>query len=141
MFTREAPVQEQEAPQTTPPPAPAPRAHQEERRLVAWLGKSVLFKGDLISSEDLTIDGEVVGSVEVKDHRLTVGPDAVIQADIVANVVIVLGTVMGKITAHYKADIRNTGIVTGDIYAPRLAMADGAVLQGSVHPTPRDRKS
>jgi len=118
------------------PPAPAPavpnRPSVEERRMVAWVGKSVIFKGDLISSEDMTIDGRVEGTIEVRDHSLVIGPDADIRADIVARTVTIHGAVTGTITANDKVDIRDTGVVEGDILSPRLAMADGAVLRGRV---------
>jgi cytoskeletal protein CcmA (bactofilin family) len=118
------------------PPQPAAPATAtrpgEERRVVAWVGKSVIFKGDLVSSEDMTIDGRVEGTIEVRDHSLTIGPDADIRADIVAKSVIVLGSVTGSITAHDKVDIRDTGSVQGDILAARLAMSDGAMLRGRV---------
>ena len=65
----------------------------DERRVVAWVGKSVIFIGSLISSEDMTIDGHVEGSIEVLDQALTVGPDADIRADIMARVVTIHGTV------------------------------------------------
>ena len=115
------------------PAAPATATRPgEERRVVAWVGKSVIFKGDLVSSEDMTIDGRVEGTIEVRDHNLTIGPDADIRADIVAKSVIVLGSVTGSITAHDKVDIRDTGSVQGDILAARLAMSDGALLRGRV---------
>jgi cytoskeletal protein CcmA (bactofilin family) len=123
MFDREKP------PTTTPV---APNRLAEERRVVAWLGKSVIFKGDLISSEDMTIDGRVEGTIEVRDHNLVIGPDADIRADIVAKVVTIHGSVTGTVTANEKVDIRDTGRVEGDILSPRLAMADGAVLSGRV---------
>jgi cytoskeletal protein CcmA (bactofilin family) len=137
MWNREAPSHDERGrqPQTGAPGTP-PR--QEERRLVAWVGKSVIFKGDLISSEDMTIDGRVEGTIEVRDHRLTIGPDADIRADIVAKTVIVCGKLTGTITAHYKVDIRETGRVDGDILSPRLAMADGAVLRGRVDTASRE---
>ena len=107
--------------------------HQsDERRVVAWVGKSVVFKGDLTSSEDLTIDGRVEGSIQLPDHTLTIGPDADIRANIVARTVTVHGAVTGTITARDKVDIRETGSVEGDIYSPRLAIADGAMLRGRV---------
>jgi cytoskeletal protein CcmA (bactofilin family) len=110
----------------------APGRPQDERRVVAWVGKSVIFKGDLISSEDMTIDGRVEGTIEVRDHALTIGPDADIRADIVARTVIVLGAVIGSITANEKVDIRESGSVRGDVLSPRLAIADGAVFDGRV---------
>jgi cytoskeletal protein CcmA (bactofilin family) len=104
----------------------------EERRLVAWIGKSVVFKGDLVSSEDMAIDGRVEGTIDVRGHTLTIGPDADIRADIHAGTVTIEGMVAGRITADHKVEIRPTGTVEGDIFAPRLAMADGAILRGRV---------
>jgi len=120
---------DREKPSTTTPVAPI---RPEERRVTAWVGKSVIFKGDLISSEDMTIDGRVEGTIEVRDHSLVIGPDADIRADIIAKTVTVHGNVTGTITANEKVDIKDSGVVEGDILSPRLAMADGAVLRGRV---------
>lgn len=132
MWNREASPKNEEArqPQTTAP-AVAGRP-LEERRVVAWVGKSVVFKGDLISSEDMAINGRVEGTIELRDHDLTIGPDADIRADIVAKTVSVGGAVTGTITASDKVAICETGSVDGDIISPRLAMADGALLRGRV---------
>src|SRR5437870_181799 len=114
----------------TADPAPAGHPLDEERRVVAWVGKSVVFKGDLSSSEDMTIDGRVEGTVKLPDHGLTIGPHAEIRSDIVAKTVTVRGTVTGTITAGDKVVISETGSVEGDIRSPRLVLADGAVLRG-----------
>jgi len=114
-----------------------PARQPEERRVVAWVGKSVVFTGKLSSSEDMTIDGRVEGSIELRDHTLMIGPDADIRADIVAKTAIIYGAVTGKITARDKVDIRETGSVDGDIIAPRLAISDGAVLRGRVDTEPK----
>ena len=123
------------------PPLPAQPAVTnrlpDERRVVAWMGKSVVFRGDLISSEDLTIDGRVEGTIEVRDHALTIGPDAEIRANIIAKAVTVHGAVTGTITASDKVDVRETGSVDGDITSPRLGMTDGAVVRGRVETLPR----
>jgi cytoskeletal protein CcmA (bactofilin family) len=118
-------------PQTADPAAPG-RPLDEEQRIVAWVGKSVVFKGDLSSSEDMTIDGRVEGTVKLRDHGLTIGPNAAIRADIVAKTVIVRGAVTGTVTAGDKVVVSETGSVEGDIISPRLALADGAVLRGRV---------
>jgi cytoskeletal protein CcmA (bactofilin family) len=114
-----------------------PALPREERRVAAWIGKSVIFKGDLISSEELTIDGRVEGTIEVRGHGLTIGPDADIRADIVAQTLNVLGAVTGSITAKDKVDIAETGSVEGAILSPRLSMAEGAVVRGQVDVGPR----
>lgn len=112
--------------------AAAARRVADERRVVAWVGKSVVFKGTLTSSEDMTIDGRVEGSIEIRDNTLTVGPDADIQADIVARSVTIFGAVSGKITATDKVEICDGGSVEGNIKTARLAMAEGAWLKGRV---------
>jgi cytoskeletal protein CcmA (bactofilin family) len=103
-----------------------------ERRVIAWVGKSVVFTGHLASSEDMTVDGRIEGTVEVLQHSLTIGPDADIRANITALNGVVLGKVSGSITATGKVDIRESGSVDGDISAPRLIVADGAVLHARV---------
>jgi cytoskeletal protein CcmA (bactofilin family) len=121
------------APMPTPsvssvtPPMPA-----EERRVVAWVGKSVKFQGTLTSSEDMTIDGQVEGTIDIQDNALTIGPDADIKADIVASTVTIHGTVTGNVRAKQKVDIKATGRVEGNLFTPRLVMADGAVVRGRV---------
>ena len=104
---------------------------QHERGAVN-IGKSVVVKGELSGSEDLTIDGVVEGKIELKDHVLTVGPNGKIKATIFAKAVIVLGEVVGDVTATQKLDIRENGSVDGDIVSPQMAMAEGAHFRGSV---------
>jgi cytoskeletal protein CcmA (bactofilin family) len=134
--------------EASPKPAPLPQPQSaspalagrqaDERRVVAWVGKSVVFTGQLKSSEDMTIDGHVEGSIELRDHALTIGPDADIKADITAKIVTIFGAVTGTITAREKVDIRETGSVEGDIISPRLAISDGAVLRGRVDTEARE---
>jgi cytoskeletal protein CcmA (bactofilin family) len=115
-------------------PAAAPRPGTE-RRLVAWLGKSVVFKGELISSEDMTIDGRVEGIIEAREHTLTIGTEATIHADIAARTVIVHGTVVGSVTALEKLVLGEHAVVEGDVLAARVGVADGAVLRGRIETT------
>lgn len=99
---------------------------------IANIGKSVVIKGELNGSEDLTIDGNVEGKIELREHVLTVGPHGRIKAQIFAKSVVVLGEVTGNITASEKVDIRENGSVDGDVVAPRVAIAEGAHFRGSV---------
>ena len=71
------------------------------------IGKSVIIKGELISREDLTIDGQVEGTIELKDHTLTIGSTGKIKAGVFAKTLIVMGAINGKIAASEKVDIRD----------------------------------
>ena len=117
------------------------RPVEEERRLVAWVGKSVLFRGDLVSLEDMTIDGRVEGTIELRDHTLTIGPDATIQADIVAKAVSILGKVTGSISASETIYIAETGFVEGNITSRQVSMADGAVVRGRMETSGRSAEN
>jgi cytoskeletal protein CcmA (bactofilin family) len=96
------------------------------------IGKSVVIKGELSGSEDLTIEGNVEGRIELKENILTIGPNGKIRAEVFAKAVIVLGEVTGNVTASEKVDIRDNGSVDGDITSPRVAIAEGAHFRGSV---------
>ena len=96
------------------------------------IGKSVVIKGELSGSEDLTIEGHVEGRIELRDNILTIGPNGKIRAEVFAKAVIVLGEVTGNVTASEKCDIRDNGSVDGDIISPRVAIAEGAHFRGSV---------
>jgi cytoskeletal protein CcmA (bactofilin family) len=101
-------------------------------RDIVNIGKSVVIKGELNGSEDLTIEGHVEGTIQLKDHVLTIGPNGKIKAQIFAKSVIVLGEVSGNVTASDKVDIRDNGSVDGDLISPRVAIAEGAHFRGSV---------
>jgi cytoskeletal protein CcmA (bactofilin family) len=118
-------------------PAPAAPARADEprgaqARDVVNIGKSVVIKGELNGSEDLTIEGHVEGKIELRDHVLTIGPNGKIKAEVFAKAVIVLGEVAGNVSATEKVDIRDRGSVDGDIVSPRVAIAEGAHFRGSV---------
>jgi cytoskeletal protein CcmA (bactofilin family) len=114
--------------------APAPRAEasQNRERDNVNIGKSVVIKGELNGSEDLTIEGQVEGTIQLRDHVLTIGANGRIKAQVFAKAVIVLGEVTGNVTASEKVDIRDNGSVDGDIVSPRVAIAEGAHFRGSV---------
>ena len=114
---------------SVPPPQPEPRRIERD---VVNIGKSVVIKGELNGSEDLTVEGHVEGKIELKDHVLTIGPNGKIKAQVFAKAVIVLGEVHGNVTASEKVDIRDGGSVDGDIISPRVAIAEGAHFRGSV---------
>jgi cytoskeletal protein CcmA (bactofilin family) len=104
----------------------------EERRRAAWIGGSVLVKGDVVSSEDLVIDGQVHGTIELGDHSLTIGSNAAVVADLVARNITISGTVTGDIVGSAKVELKSSAKVEGDINAPKFVMEEGATLRGKV---------
>ena len=104
----------------------------DERRMAGWVGKALQIHGRIISSENLTIDGTVEGTIELGDNSLTIGDGANVKANLAARTVVVSGTVEGNVVASVSVAIEPTGSVTGDIVAPLFSMADGAVVRGSI---------
>lgn len=126
----------------TPPSAYGNRSAEAasvERRsgeqVVMDLGKSVVIKGELSGSEDFTLYGQMEGSIRLPDHTLTIGPQANIKAEVFAKAVVIMGAVIGNVTARERVEIRATGSVAGDIRSPRLAIVDGGYLRGRVEMT------
>ncbi len=110
---------------------PTQSTRRSETRMVN-IGKSVVIKGDLKGSEDLEIEGQVEGTIELKENVLTIGPNGRIKAQVFAKTVIILGTVHGNVTASEKVDIRDGASVAGDVASPRVAIAEGAQFHGGV---------
>ena len=111
---------------------PAPARQMPERGGSAVIGPCVTIKGQIFSHEDLAIEGEVDGSVELQEHRLTVGLNGKLRADVSAHDIVVLGSIHGNVEATEKIEIRKQASVTGDIKAARIETEDGAYLKGSV---------
>jgi len=105
---------------------------RDERRVTAWIGQGVVIEGRISSTQDLRIDGKVDGQITVGDHELIVGDSGAIRGDLVAKSIAISGTVIGNVTATERIELRPTASVDGDLHAPRLAMADGAVVKGTV---------
>jgi cytoskeletal protein CcmA (bactofilin family) len=111
----------------------SPRSEVDERRATAWIGQDVVVEGRIVSSQDLRIDGRVEGTIEVGDHTLMIGARAAVKANLFARSILISGAVVGNVTATERVDLQPTGSVEGDINAPRLVMADGAVVKGAVN--------
>ena len=114
------------------PGARAPADARPATNVVMDLGKSVVIKGELSASEDLTLYGQMEGSIMLPGHTLTIAPNADIKAAINANAVVILGAVTGNVTARERVEIQATGSVAGDVTSPRLAIAEGGCLSGTV---------
>ena len=102
---------------------------------VANIGKSISIKGDLTGNEDMVIEGKVEGKVDLPNNQLTVGANGTVRAEISAKSVVVVGRVSGNVQGAERVEIQATGIVEGDVTAPRLIVAEGAVLNGAIKMT------
>lgn len=95
-------------------------------------GQSVVLHGDLAGKEDLLIEGQVEGTINVPDHCVTIGAHGEVKAEIQARQVVILGSVTGNISARERIEIRKTGQVVGDLVAAAIAIEGGAFLKGSI---------
>ena len=114
------------------PAAVEPQQGQTRDARTAALGRSVFMKGTLSGSEDLTVDGRIEGRIDLPDCTLVIGPNANINAEIVAKSVLVFGKVAGTITAHDRLDIRTGASVEGKVTCARISIQDGAGFSGQV---------
>ena len=106
--------------------------HEPSARGTASIGKSVVVKGNILSREDLIVDGDVEGSIEMMEHRLTVGPNGTLKAMVKAREIIVIGTIHGNVEATDKIEIRKEAKLVGDIKTQRIVIEDGAYFKGSI---------
>lgn len=103
--------------------------------VMANIGKSITIKGDLTGNEDLQIEGSVEGRIDLPNNQLTIGAEGKVKAELKAKAVVVVGHVTGDVTATERIEVQATGVVEGDVRAPRLVVQEGAVLNGSVEMT------
>lgn len=106
---------------------PAPRAGG-----TATLGKNVTVKGQIFSREDLVVDGEVEGTIECQEHKLTIGPNAKVQAGLRARDIVIFGSIQGNVEALDKIDLKKEAKLVGDIKTSRIMIEDGAYFKGSI---------
>ena len=111
----------------------------EERRRANWIGESVTVKGDVVSSADLVIDGQVHGTIDLGDHELTIGASASVIADLSAKAVGISGKVKGDVVGMVRVELKKTASVEGDVTAPKFLMEEGAALSGKIDTGARNR--
>ena len=116
------------APAAAPEPARAPMSAQDQ----ATIGKSLVIKGEVTGSESLYIDGRVEGTINLPGNRVTVGRNGVVNANVVAREIVVIGKVKGNMEASDRVDIRNEGSLHGDVIAQRISIEDGAFFKGGI---------
>lgn len=99
---------------------------------MANIGKSIVFKGELTGDEDLEIEGSIEGRIDLPKGQLTIGAHGRVKAEISAKAVVIIGKVTGNVTATERLEVQSSGIVEGDIRAPRLLIQEGAVVNGGI---------
>ena len=104
----------------------------QETRGSASIGKAVKVNGQIYSKEDLYVDGDVEGTIELHDNKLTIGPNGKVHAAVKAREVVVLGTIQGNVEASDRLEIRKDGRLVGDIRTARIIIEDGAYFKGSI---------
>ena len=110
----------------------APSRTTERKGGQALIGKSLKIKGAVSGHEDLYVDGEIEGTVELEENNLTVGPNGIVNADVKARDIKVLGKLTGNVRAGERVEITKTGSVEGDLVTSRIVIEDGAVFRGSI---------
>jgi cytoskeletal protein CcmA (bactofilin family) len=104
----------------------------ESTRGQASIGKAVKINGQIYSKEDLYVDGDVEGTIELQEHRLTIGPNGKVHSSVKAREVVILGNVQGNVDASDKLEIRKDARLVGDIKTARIIIEDGAYFKGSI---------
>jgi cytoskeletal protein CcmA (bactofilin family) len=99
---------------------------------VAHIGKSVIIKGELSGSEDLYLDGEVEGNIDLRNHNLVIGPNGRVHANVFAKDVVIHGKVDGKVIGSDKVELKKSAVVNGDIETQRIVIEDGAFFKGAI---------
>lgn len=111
---------------------PAGRLDPESRGGPASIGKAVRIVGQIFSKEDLYVDGDLEGTVEAMEHKVTIGPHGTAKAGIKAREVVVQGTIQGNVEATDKMEIKKDAKLVGDIRTARIIIEDGAYFKGSI---------
>jgi cytoskeletal protein CcmA (bactofilin family) len=119
-------------------PSRTDRTARDGGETVANIGKSISIRGDLTGNEDIVIEGKVEGKVDLPNNQLTIGANGTVRAEINAKAVVVIGSVAGNVNGTERVEIQATGVVEGDVAAPRLVVAEGASLNGSISMTPKE---
>jgi len=145
-------AQPQTAPQPSPQPTVQPAASQPAARMPvrhepipptirpennASIGSTIEVEGTVKGQEDLLIEGKVKGTVEIKDHCVTIGTQGNVSADVFARIIYIDGTVTGNLVASEKIIVRKSADIQGSIVSPRISLEDGAQLNGSIDMNPQ----
>jgi cytoskeletal protein CcmA (bactofilin family) len=114
-----------------PKEQPKPTSHSD-RGDVGHIGKSVVIRGELTGNEDLYLDGDIEGTVDLRDHKLVIGPNGKIKATITARELVVHGRVEGNVNANERVELKKSCTLVGDVSTQRIVIEDGAFFKGAI---------
>ncbi|HVY65182.1 MAG TPA: polymer-forming cytoskeletal protein [Gammaproteobacteria bacterium] len=117
-------------------PESSPRAGSAVREK-AVIGPSIHIDGDLRGEEDLLIEGEVNGTVQLRNNSLTIGAQGKVRADVYAHSIYVEGLMEGDLYGTERVHIRKSAQVRGNVTSPRVSLEDGAKFKGSIEMDPQ----
>jgi cytoskeletal protein CcmA (bactofilin family) len=103
-----------------------------DRADVGHIGKSVVIRGELTGNEDLYLDGEIEGNINLRDHKLVIGPNGKIKASITARDIVLHGRVEGNVSATERVELKKACTLVGDVSTQRIVIEDGAYFKGSI---------
>jgi cytoskeletal protein CcmA (bactofilin family) len=129
--------EEEQKAATPPPPLTPPNAPLSSDRLasaeeITVIGQHISVEGVVRGKENLIIEGEMKGSIELEKHRVTVGPRGKVEAEIHADHVKISGRLKGNIHAHGKVELTKAADFSGEIKAKRISVEDGAYLKAVI---------
>lgn len=141
MFEKQKGSKSDNSPTQSFSPAPAVEVATSPVKGGALIGASVMIKGSVSGAENITIEGQVDGSIDFSSHEVVIGKSGRVSADVTAKTIRIDGEVEGDIAGHEKVVISKTGKVQGNIVAPRVTLEDGAKFRGSIDMDPSERGS
>jgi len=116
----------------SPAPSMSAKRPKSSSAESATIGRSITIRGDVTGDEDLYIQGRVEGTIDLKQHNVTVGPEGRVKANIKGRMVTIEGEVDGNVSGQEQVALRSASKVSGDIVAPRVVLEDGASFLGSI---------
>jgi cytoskeletal protein CcmA (bactofilin family) len=117
---------------TAPKETPKAVSAASDRSDVGHIGKSVIIRGELTGNEDLYLDGEIEGTIDLRDHKLVIGPNGKIKATITARDIVLHGRVEGNVSATERVELKKACTLIGDVSTQRIVIEDGAYFKGSI---------
>ncbi|HEY6305633.1 MAG TPA: polymer-forming cytoskeletal protein [Candidatus Angelobacter sp.] len=120
------------APSATPSSKETLKPAEAHRPDVGHIGKSVVIRGELTGNEDLYLDGEIEGNINLRDHKLVIGPNGRIKAGITARDVVIHGRVEGNVSTTERVELKRGCTLVGDVTTQRIAIEDGAFFKGAI---------